>query len=53
MFRYLATERKLEPAVIVVKTRGSKHDRRIYSLEIGKGGMRIGRSFGESPEKNT
>src|SRR5207237_3059094 len=27
MFRYLATERRLEPTVIVVKTRGSEHDR--------------------------
>jgi circadian clock protein KaiC len=51
MFRYLATERKLEPTVIVVKTRGSEHDRNTYSFEIGKGGMRIGRSFGESSEK--
>ena len=50
MFRYLATERKLEPTVIVVKTRGSEHDRHTYSLEVSKGGMRIGRSFGESPE---
>lgn len=51
MFRYLAVERKLESTVIVVKTRGSEHDRHTYSLEIGKGGMRIGRSFGESSEK--
>jgi circadian clock protein KaiC len=51
MFRYLATERKLEPTVIVVKTRGSEHDWHTCSLKIGKGGMRIGRSFGESPEK--
>jgi circadian clock protein KaiC len=51
MFRYLATERELKPTVIVVKTRGSEHDRRTYGLETGKGGMRIGRSFAESPEK--
>jgi circadian clock protein KaiC len=51
MFRYLATERKLEPTVIVVKTRGSEHDRRTYNLEISKGGMRIGRSLGEPPER--
>ena len=51
MFRYLADEHKLEPTVIVVKTRGSEHDRRTYSLEIGKGGMHIGRSLGESEKK--
>jgi circadian clock protein KaiC len=53
MFRYLATERKLEPTVIVVKTRGSEHDRHTYSFEIGTGGMRIGRSFGESSENGS
>ncbi len=51
MFRYLATENKLEPTAIVVKTRGSEHDRHTYGLEISKGGMRIGISLGESAEK--
>ena len=51
MFRYLAADRKLEPTVIVVKTRGSEHDRHTHRFEIGKGGIRIGRSFAESAEK--
>jgi circadian clock protein KaiC len=51
MFRYLAADRKLEPTVIVVKTRGSEHDRHTHGFEIGKGGIRIGRSLAESAEK--
>jgi circadian clock protein KaiC len=51
MFRYLAAEGKLEPTVIVVKTRGSEHDRYTHGLDIGKGGMRIGRSLGKSTGK--
>jgi len=51
MFRYFTTEKKLQPTVIVVKTRGSEHDRHTHGFEIGKGGMRIGRSLGESDER--
>jgi circadian clock protein KaiC len=51
MFRYFATDDKLEPTVRVVKTRGSGHDRGAHGFEIIKGGMRITRPLGESSQK--
>jgi len=42
MLRYVATEDELLPALRVVKTRGSAHDRGTYAVVLGKEGMRIG-----------
>jgi len=46
MLRYLILEGAIKPSLTVVKTRGSKHHRDTHLFEIGKGGMRIGRSVG-------
>jgi circadian clock protein KaiC len=51
MFRYFATNEKLEPTVMVVKTRGSGHDRGTHSFEIIKGGMRITRPLSQSSKE--
>ena len=42
MLRYVATEDALLPALRVVKTRGSAHDRGTYAVILGNEGMRIG-----------
>ena len=42
MLRYVAIDGARSPAIRIVKTRGSAHDRGTYSFEIGKGGARIG-----------
>src|ERR1051326_8442139 len=46
MLRYSNTGDTLQPALTVVKTRGTKHDRGTHLFEIGKGGMRIGERLG-------
>jgi circadian clock protein KaiC len=47
MLRYVKAQNRLEPALTVVKTRGSAHDRSTCSITIGKGGMRVGPPLGE------
>jgi circadian clock protein KaiC len=47
MLRYSNTGDTLQPALTVVKTRGTKHDRGTLLFEIGKGGMRIGERLGK------
>jgi circadian clock protein KaiC len=42
MLRYVPTDGELLPALTVVKTRGSAHDRGTHAVVLGKGGMRIG-----------
>jgi circadian clock protein KaiC len=41
MLRYVPTNDELVPAIRIVKTRGSAHERGTYSFELGKGGARI------------
>jgi circadian clock protein KaiC len=47
MFRYLTVDGRLEPTVMVVKTRGSEHDRHAYGLKITTAGMRITKPLGK------
>jgi circadian clock protein KaiC len=42
MLRYAQEESRIEPRLIVVKTRGSAHDYGAYAISIGKGGLRVG-----------
>jgi circadian clock protein KaiC len=42
MLRYVAIAGDQSPALRIVKTRGSAHDRGTYSFDIGKGGASIG-----------
>jgi circadian clock protein KaiC len=42
MLRYLEEQGQLVPALRVVKTRGSTHDRGIHRLLVGEGGLRLG-----------
>ena len=41
MLRYVPVEGELTPALRIVKTRGSAHDRGTHSVHLGKGGCRI------------
>jgi circadian clock protein KaiC len=47
MLRYVEHEGELAPALRVVKTRGSAHDRGTYGFQIGKGGVRIRDRLGD------
>jgi circadian clock protein KaiC len=42
VLRYKKRRGKLEPVLLVIKTRGSAHDRGAYLVDIGQGGLRIG-----------
>jgi len=42
MLRYLAKDGALSPALAVIKTRGSAHDRGMFSFTVAKGGLRVG-----------
>jgi circadian clock protein KaiC len=42
MMRYAMERERLGPKLIVVKTRGSEHDRGVHSVCIGEGGLRVG-----------
>lgn len=41
MLRYKKLENRIAPILMVVKTRGSEHDRGAHLINIGKGGMRV------------
>src|SRR5450432_285678 len=41
MVRYRETDGVLAPALTIVKTRGSGHDRGTYAVTVAKGGMRV------------
>jgi circadian clock protein KaiC len=49
MLRYRETDGRLAPALVIVKTRGSDHDRGTHALTVGKGGMSIAPSA-DGPE---
>ena len=49
MLRYNEVEGRLAPTLTIVKTRGSDHDRGTHSLNVGRGGMRVGPPGNESP----
>jgi circadian clock protein KaiC len=42
MLRYLANAGEFSPALAVIKTRGSAHDRGTFRLHVGEGGVSIG-----------
>jgi circadian clock protein KaiC len=42
MLRYKELEGQLTSTLTIVKTRGSDHDRRIHSLTVSEGGMKVG-----------
>ena len=42
VLRYLRTPGELRPTLTVVKTRGSRHDRGRYLLNVAAGGLRLG-----------
>jgi len=46
MLRYVERDGELAPALRIVKTRGSAHDRSTYALVLGKGGIHIGERLG-------
>jgi circadian clock protein KaiC len=46
MLRYRRMRGQLEPVLLVIKTRGSAHDRGVYLIDIAEGGMRIRRRVG-------
>jgi circadian clock protein KaiC len=46
MLRYVEHEGTLSPALRVVKSRGSAHDRGTHAFEVGSGGVRIGDRVG-------
>jgi circadian clock protein KaiC len=50
MLRYVAVGARLEPSLIIVKTRGSMHDRGTHVFTIGKGGIRITNPLGASTQ---
>jgi len=53
VLRYQRAAGELKPFLVVVKTRGSSHDRGAYDLTIGKGGVHIGpRVDGGDPPKS-
>jgi circadian clock protein KaiC len=43
VLRYVSVDDALAPAIRIVKTRGSEHDRATYAFHLGKGGARIAR----------
>jgi circadian clock protein KaiC len=43
LLRYVAIDDALAPAIRIVKTRGSEHDRASYAFHLGKGGAHIAR----------
>jgi len=45
VMRYAPGASKVASTLMVVKTRGSIHDKGLYSFHIGKGGLHIGRSL--------
>lgn len=47
MLRYVREGRDLLPSLTVVKSRGSKHDRKTFALSAGMGGMSIGDPLGD------
>ncbi len=47
MLRYVMVEGTIKPTLTVVKTRGTKHDRDTYLVEIAGGGLRIGHVLGK------
>ena len=49
MLRYAQEESRIEPRLIVVKTRGSAHDYGSYTITIGKGGLRVGPRVADGP----
>jgi circadian clock protein KaiC len=49
MLRYVPVDGELAPAIRIVKTRGSAHDRGTHFLHLGKGGGRITRDPPDSP----
>jgi circadian clock protein KaiC len=49
MLRYRETDGRLAPALVIVKTRGSAHDRGTHALTVGKGGMSIAPSVSRPP----
>jgi len=49
MLRYVERDGVLSPALRVVKSRGSAHDRGTYAFELAAGGVRMGARIGDSP----
>jgi circadian clock protein KaiC len=49
MLRYRETDGRRAPALVIVKTRGSAHDRGTHALTVGKGGMSVDPSGGLPP----
>ena len=49
MLRYVAIAGAQSPALRIVKTRGSAHERGTYSFDIGKGGASIGHRVNQAP----
>jgi len=45
VLRYAPAMNKLLPTLMVVKTRGSAHDKGLYAFHVGKGGIKIGSSL--------
>ncbi len=42
MLRYREVDGRMVPNLTIVKTRGSEHDRRTFSITLAKGGIRVG-----------
>jgi len=53
MLRYAPIRRELRPALRIIKTRGSAHDRGTYPLNFGKGGVHIGPGVGSPSAKGS
>jgi circadian clock protein KaiC len=45
VLRYAPSMNKLMSTIMVVKTRGTAHDKSLYAFNIGKGGIKIGASL--------
>jgi circadian clock protein KaiC len=53
MLRYVSDGAELRPGLAVVKSRGSAHDRRVFSYEIGNGGLRLGPPMNMTLQRHT
>jgi circadian clock protein KaiC len=52
MLRYVSIDDAFAPALRIVKTRGSEHDRATHALHLGKGGVHVKGSPGRKPPRS-